>query len=406
MQLDQETDVPLAHSASFEEEATTILADLKSSVADVLSALGGIRRPIDLKNLLELDRTLAWQLYKVATSENALTAGGSVPSRVSIEKFAKVSRKKGVQASIIQSLMQAYKRFEELVTTHSDDRVSFNSMISAVSADEEWQSADIQHRRNIYRGISHATGIQAKALLKLNLVNKGEEPGTVDAIIIQGAIDIRLLSPVKVAQLVRMGVSSDLVNLEPSPLFGDSFLMKEFCDGRFDQVEVVRDELGYIQGNWIDGPIGNRGKSSFFFGAVRRGIVVGKGEGDRPHHNVLSTIYYPAEMAISDILIAPGLFDDWTPKVQMLYGLHAIHRHVGASEYEDHILPSKCSLQRIGVGPPVTAEVPGYIPMLLEAAKIVGWDISTFSGWRARFDFPIPQTSMQLEIEKPQIPKS
>ncbi len=392
--------LPIRSSGSFQDDATLVLSELQLVITDVLSALGGIRRPIELKNVLGLDRTLAWQLFKVATSENVLTTGNSVPSRISIEKFAVSSRKKGVQAAIIKRLLTCYKSFEDLVTTHADDRVSFNSMISAISADEEWEAADVQHRRNIYRGLSHATGIQAKALLKLNLINAGEEPGTVDAIMIQGAIDIRLLSPVKVAQLVRMGINSDLENLQPNPLTDEGFLLRNYCEGMVDQVEVVRDELGYIQGNWIDGPVGNRGKSTFLFGAVRRGIVVGKGEGNRPHHNILSTIYYPTEMAISDILIAPGLFEDWTPKVQMLYGLHAIHRHIGASEYEDHILPSKPSLQRIGVGPPVTAEVPGYVPLLQFAARQLGWDISTFSGWRARFDFPIPQTAMQLEVEK------
>lgn len=400
LRLDHDIGGPAYDSRSFEQEALNVLLELKTSIADVLSALGGIRRPIELKNLLELDRTLAWQLYKVATSENPLACGGSIPSRISMEKFAKASRKKGVQPGTIQYILQTYKRFEDLITTHADDRVSFNSMIAAVGADDEWQAADIQHRRNIFRGISHATGIQAKAVLKLNLINAGEEPGTVDAIMIQGAVDIRLLSRVKIAQLVKMGINSDLVNLEPSPLGDDGFLLKNYCEGMTEQVEISHDEFGYVQGNWIDGPVGNRGKSTFLFGAIRRGIVVGKGEGDRPHHNVLSTIYYPTEMAISDILIAPGLFEDWTPKVQMLNRLHGIHRNIGVSEYEDHILPSKPSLQKIGVGPPVTAEVPNYIPMLQEAAWKVGWDISTFSGWRARFDYPIPQTALQLEVER------
>ncbi len=182
-------------TSEFERDATEVLTSFKVAVSSVLAAVG-VRRPVELQQTLKLQSTLSWQLFKVAGERSVLSAGGSVPSRASVARFADAAAGVGVPAETVGSLMAAYGGFERLVERHAGDRTSFNSLVSAVTGrEDDWLAADLQHRRNMYRGFSAVLGVQVQTKLNCSIVLG--RPGTraCDVAFLSGLVDLRMLRP-------------------------------------------------------------------------------------------------------------------------------------------------------------------------------------------------------------------
>ncbi|HVJ88113.1 MAG TPA: hypothetical protein VM452_20785, partial [Caulifigura sp.] len=115
----------------FVTQSAAVVEQLQARLGDVLKALGNVTKSGDLERLLYLDRTLAWQLIKVAEAEIPLESAASVPSRVSMNRLVQGALALGVSDSLTRALLSAYDEFESLVERHAGDRVCFNSMVTA-----------------------------------------------------------------------------------------------------------------------------------------------------------------------------------------------------------------------------------------------------------------------------------
>ena len=107
----------------------------------------------------------------------------------------------------LQSVRTAYAAFEHLVRTHAGDRATFNSMVSAANGvDDGWHATDLQHRRNAFRAMSHAVGVQAKTRLMLMIVNETKGRATYDSAILGGFIGLRILRDLPTVRV--MGITT------------------------------------------------------------------------------------------------------------------------------------------------------------------------------------------------------
>src|ERR1700761_4998696 len=83
---------PAQTSSRFDEEALSVVGQLKTAIAQVLSAVG-LAKPIDLQRSMHLDPTLSYLLFRIVNEPRVLAVGSLMPSRVSVEKFAKAAAK-------------------------------------------------------------------------------------------------------------------------------------------------------------------------------------------------------------------------------------------------------------------------------------------------------------------------
>ncbi|MBA4032940.1 MAG: hypothetical protein C0478_18895, partial [Planctomyces sp.] len=268
---------------SFVEEATLVMTRLQEQIGAILRALGGVRKAGDLERLMNLDRTLSWQLIKIAEAEIPLESAGSVPSRVSINRLIERSKAQGVSDAAVEGLLAAYAEFESLVERHAGDRVCFNSMVSATGAGAGWHTAELQHRRNVFRGMSHMMGIQAQALVRCGIVRRStENTEAVNLVLVGGLVDLRLLWEIERVNVFRSRTvgSGQGANyrkgIRRTNLLGtenlDGYLLKEYCSSPAPDVEMVFGDAGWIYGNLLNGRVGATGESSLFFGVNYQNI--------------------------------------------------------------------------------------------------------------------------------------
>lgn len=401
---------PAARNPSrFEREAAAILSDLRQSIQQTLATLSA-RRPVDLQKSLKLDNRLSWQLFKVAGEKDALAAGSFVPARVSIEKFTAAAAKSGVTPSQIESVLSTFSRFEDLVERHTGDRNSFNSLISSArGVTEEWLAADLQHRRNMFRGMSHSMGYQARTrLLSLIITSTGRETPPCEFAIVSGYAGLRILRPrdrirVHGSRLNHVDPNTAEMPTTRRPIcLSDKlngYLIDEFSSKPLPQLDLQlfeRDWGHWSEINVLNPELGNEGVSDLFFGEVFRNATFPL-EANLSHG-------MPVETSIFDILVHPHWASFMTP--------HSLI-HLGTDHALDKLpdllpLDTSSTVEPLGQGPEAlaTSEFPRYPDLLRSVAtKLIApndadnpaCSIEKYQAYRFRETFPIYQSNSRIK---------
>ncbi len=384
----------------FRNEASQVLESLRNRVADVLSDLGDFSKPAEVQRALQLDKTLSRQVFKLACNADPMTGGNIVPSQTSIHRFLDVARGRGIDSEKIHGVLAAYKQFEDLIRTHAGDRVTFNSMVSAATGvDDEWLAADLQHRRNAFRTMSHTMGMQIKTRMILFVIHSIEDGQAYELAVISGCIGLRVLrqmSSVRIhgAALGPLG-GSQMPSWEPLGLNDGPCddLLEPFCTKPLPQLKVTdgNDEFGKWHQVAIEQPeIGNLGTSSLFFGSYCRRIPIGT-EPLRVH----SSISKPSEVVLFDVLIDPRIASGRKPVAGAALGQN--------ERYGSEVIPlqGKFNPELLGTGPSAlsTPEVPRYAEMLGSVAQKIGLNLTAFNAWRLRAEYPLYQSTLSMSWE-------
>jgi hypothetical protein len=385
----------------FGPEATEVLQSLRLSVASALSDIGDFSKPADVHKVLQLDRTLARQLFRLASTSEALGNGGMIPSRTSIDRFLSAAQVHGAGTAKIKAVRDAYNMFEQLVQTHAGDRATFNSMVSAArGVDESWHATDLQHRRNAYRAMSHAVGVQAKTRLLLFIAKESDDQKAYDVAAIGGFIGLRVLRSLPTVRI--SGVTADphgvhtAAKVTSGPISlssaGGGYVLEEFSSSPLPALATREgsNNRGAYREIVLENPIvGNVGSSTLMFGTLFRGIPRNLGDPLRLH----AAGGKPVETLLFDALIAPNLRQGGLPTGQAVIGL--------SEEYNAEIvkLQGNFDVEFLGKGPRAlaTPEVPRYGEMVKAIDGKLGWNLDNYDAWRLRVEFPIYQSKITME---------
>ncbi len=382
-------------TSEFERDATEVLTSFKAAVSSVLAAVG-VRRPVELQQALKLQSTLSWQLFKVAGERSVLSAGGSVPSRASVARFADAAAGVGVAAETVASLMTAYGGFEQLVERHAGDRTSFNSLVSAVTGrEDDWLAADLQHRRNMYRGFSAVLGVQVQAKLNCSIVLG--RPGTkaCDVAFLSGLVDLRMLRPRDAFRVFGFTLRKlkDTPDLRPLGMSDDpaNYCMDAFCSQPVPPMETAAGQHGrrrWVESSLVRPQLGRQGATTLMFG--------GTSHLKECPSSFSAVVNVPTETLIHDVLISPAARDGATLDARVLLGSdNPSERGPSATVLNgDHRIEP---LGR-GVAGLATADVPGYADMLRAVTAKLGHDVEELEAWRLRLSFPVYQSVAKIRL--------
>lgn len=382
----------------FQQEAIPVLENLRQAIRGLLSELGGIAKPADVQKALATDRTLSWQLFKVAGTANILGCGSAVPSRTSMKRILEVARTKGVSPARIDHVASALEEFETFVQTAAGDRSTFNSMVSVFSdVDHEWSVMDQQHRRNMFRGLSHAKGFQIKTNLGCGIIRRAPD-GTVQMATLTGLLDLRVLRPIEALRVYGVefrGTGVDRSSVCTPHRFSQAcggYLLESFSTQPAPHLRFNQGDFPDGNGWWLEAllewpEVGNFGTSSLFFSEVTRGLRC-----SRPGEvcGFQTTVTRPIETLIIDTLIDPAITDFATPEPVARWASNARPE----SSAENQNLPGEYLLDSLGRGihALATPEIPRYADMLLAIIQKLGWDTANFTASRLRIEFPLFQS--------------
>ena len=317
-------------TGSFEAESVAVLGRLRSALAELLAALPGhAAKTADLRRVLKLDHKLSWKVIKIATTANPLSVGIHVPTPTNFKTLLEAASKRKVPAKQIRAVARAAEAFEELVKTHSGDRMTFDSMVSAYG--DDGGAISLTHRRTAFRVNSLIWGVQATTQLKCGIIRPGDDPSRLDVATLNGFLHLRQLRPSArlVASRVRNtdddgnvldGFAREALDPRAESTHGIA-LLQDFCSRPLPEFRAVQADAGFIYGELIGAGVGNKGAITCIEGNVARSVI-SRYRGEHSWANQLCAgVHVPCESLVLDLFVEAGTYDPDVVKPEVaVYG--------------------------------------------------------------------------------------
>ncbi len=393
----------------FESDAVAVLASAREAFAVLIASLPSpIRKPTDLKRCLRIDPKLAWQVFRVATATDPLSAGLHVPGAAALKGLLRAASRNRVPSPVIDSVKSAAQEFESLVKRHAGDRSSFVSMISSHAATGSEQ-IDREHRRAAFRANSHIWGVQAQTKLSCSIIQASEEENRVDIAYIRGFVGLRrfrrdapqIVSRMVVADddgKVRQGIAREPIDPDGQVQPGTS-LLKDFCTQPLPELRAF-EMNGMLFGELVGGDVGSRSAVTCITGDVSRSAGPVHRDEDNKADISFVVVRTPCEVLVHDLLVEVGLFGEIAPHA----AVYSDHQGNQLREFnERERLPMQVSAEPLGCGPSVlrTPDVPRYAEMMRYVFERLRRDADRFEVYRCRVEYPVMPSSVVIKFDLP-----
>ncbi len=401
--------------ASFEQQATSVLARMGSALAEVVTAVAGeIGTAVELERALGLDKKLSWRILKISRTTKPLSIGGHVPGSASIKKFIRAAARCGASPTMIESVEAVYEDFEQLVKTHAGDRNSFDSLVSAFDR-EAAEQMGLQQRRAAFRAQSHILGIQAATQMHCSILHPGASLEKDDLVSIRGIVGLSqtrrhrtwIISRSMVGDVDESRQYSDSTR-QPLDPAGEAThgvaLLRGFCSEPLPEIHTFMTELGHTNTELLLDAVGKDSSVTCILGDVWRNTIGHYQDAHNQHNQALVKVRTPVEVLIHDVLVYEGMFGRIKPDVIVLSDHHDTSGSLVGREGD--WLEMGVSVTYLGQGPTVlyTPNVPRYAEMVQYAFDRLGWDGEKFDVYRCRVEYPVMPSSVVVRFDLPQKP--
>jgi hypothetical protein len=401
----------------FQTDAERVLHQLRTALSEVVASVPGrVSKPTDLQRALRVDLNVCCKVLKAISTPGVLPVGLHLPGIIALRSFLKAARKAGVREAAVDAAMKATDAFNDLVSTHADDRTTFDSMLSSLVVSEDAANITFQHRRATARGQAHLFGMQARAQFKCLLVQpSAQDPGMLDLANLTGFISLRLWRPARAPIVLTPayttnddGSTTRSVRREPLGPVGDhgagATLIPEFCEGPGVQLREVPTTPGRVLGELVGVGIGNKAAVTCVEGHLNRAAVPRYKDPGNKIGGHLAEIRVPCDSLFLDLLVREDTFGPLRPTVHMCADHLAELRAPGASAWQP--LEPYESVEHLGKGASVlyTPEYPRYPELGRHAFDRLGWDAERFDVYRCRVEYPVLPSTVAMFFDLPEAP--
>lgn|GEM_PF-2859477 len=150
---------------------------LGGSVGAVSASLPGApETPAELASRLELDRSLAWRLWRLAFAPTDAERAYHVPGAAAVRRFLHSAKRAGASPAAIAAVEPAFDRFERWVKEQAGDRETLRMMLDAGGDGER------RFERLMFDAARYRLGVQVDAALRKYFVFPDELENTVSAV--------------------------------------------------------------------------------------------------------------------------------------------------------------------------------------------------------------------------------
>lgn len=389
-----------------------MLSKLQRAIASLLAATPGeTRRAADVERTFGVDPKLGWQVHRIATSTKPLTTGTSVPAPISVEKLLKAAAKLGVSKEIVDRVEAAFEDFEKLVEDYAGDRDRFQTMVAPL-LNEDSEALDLKHKKSIYRGMSHVTGVDAQADMFTTLMHPGDEPGTFCSIMIHTTVGLhRLRAGAPLCMSIgRARLSGDnpwdcseAIKPMVAPIAGNAgtYLLRDYCSRDLaNEVRVLGAGTMYPLLE-IPETLGRKNRITIATASLATGIKWDE-------EQVLWSsprILLPSQVMISDVLFHPDVHPARhpVPSKVSIYNNDRIGLGMGEPE---HVMVTdllnmheRCDYLGQGVDLLIAPDAPRNVDMLAAICKAMNWNSEEFHAYRTRVEYPVLRSTVRTVFD-------
>jgi hypothetical protein len=383
----------------FQDEAVVVLRDLRRTTATVLAGCSGVDRAVDVAKRLNLDRSLAWKVWQVGQGTGPCPSPAHIPGKAAFGRFLEAASAVGVASVNIEAAREAYARLERLTVEHAGNRAAAGSMLGTLT-DEGRVRMETAIRRDGFRAAAHFLGVQALALLQIDVLLPNPAPGCLpDVIRLRGMMGLRRHRagvPWVVARTTLMHREGPVSALTRAPLAGEAqgvaaalsagappALLAPFCSSPLPEVErrvingvTVEDELqpGVVgQTGAVDVVLGERISRIPRAGADVEALVM--------------HVATPAERLCYDLLIPEGLLER-EPALRVHSTVHGEFPFARRPDFD--LIPIPEALHDLGpaTDAPAAADIPRHDEIHRWLLSRLGASPERFRMLRLRMKYP------------------
>jgi len=391
--------------------ASAVLGELKASLAEVFAALGReIRQPKDLKAALEVHQTLAWKVFRFATSPSPLASARHLPGHTGMSALLAAASARGVPAASLDKVRASFDRYRRLVDTHTGDRATLEVMLEGMDENGKASSGK-SIRRDGFRCNSSLWGTQMRLKYMCHIIGPSAREDLLDFVLIRGYVGMRRLRQgAKLSIMPLTMVGSDgtpqrrgpQTALEPASVDRGVAMLPRFCSDPLPDICIGKSPAGLPECQLGETPLGGRDGTTLVTGEIFRGAGSRYRSAVSPHGNTALAIRQPTECAVLDVWMHTGTLPGVTPKGFMYSLASGVAPDDQVEEHAD-LLPFPERAERVGQGisSAVLVNVPKYRELMSFAFSRAGWDQRDFVLFRLRQDYPAMPTSLVMRFELP-----
>lgn len=394
----------------FEEHLTSAFLELRRALEDAVSSVGvSPSVPQEVARRLGINRNLTWKVSKVVGTSDLYQALQHLPGDEAIEILLEAIQRAGAPVDAIARVRAAQDSFSHVIEVHTGDRATLelvlDSMVGGPSERLE------QSRKLAFRGNSGLWGVQARArLTTFVLAPSKDDPAKLDAARIGGMIDLRRLrtgvhwplfrrrtyhdngTPLPVDPTREIAIDPAYAQAEGPMLIGD------FCTPGLPSIRLTKERLGYAY-ELDDGPIGNTGLCTCFFGAVlRSGIPRYRSAEDR-FGELFAEITLPIETLQFDLIVHRDLDFALSPQVLVRGQVAGATAEGRAPEIPIGERPYELTGRPPAMHSPV---LPRYDELLTRTFACGNWDRRDFRAFRLLVQYPPMHSTVIQRFELPE----
>jgi hypothetical protein len=403
---------PEQTAASFEQATGAVVGEMRSALAELVAALPGpVSRAVDLERQLEVDKKLAWRVFRLVNS-SGLSEAAQVPGRPAVRRLLAAAESCGAPASVIGRIAAASERFERFASMHGETREEVISLMVrlAGAGGQAGDSYELKARKAFFRGAAHLWGVQARMQVRtmIHEVPEAIAEGTFAyrAVLVAGDIGMQRRDPtrplvVSANLTARAGPGDEGDDgehaAEGQP--GGAELLPEYCSQPLPQ--MVPHPPGAAESG------GGAGETELVFpvsgrvGAVTLYTVRTASAVDEPRASIRGIMFVamPTEEIVFDTMVPVGHSDPASARVA-IYGRRHHPERASALRTTD-LFPQHEMVTYLGAQTdvPAVAGAPHHSDAVRDMIRRSGWEGRRFDVYRCRIVYPVLHTLIALQVQ-------
>jgi hypothetical protein len=354
-----------------------------------------VRGAADVQRVLNVDRALGWQLFRLVSATDPLSIGADVPRPAPVAKALRNAEAKGVASAVINEARTSFEEFERLVERHAGDRASFDCMARGLAE----EAVATKERRAAYRANAAIWGVQAQTYYSLAAMHLSEDGQSEDGATVRGYFGLRKLRsrvPEHVLHQFRTFWSTTAKGLgETTPAARRSVeVMERFSDRPAPPLRYREVEPGRMEVSLNTDVVGRAGEVTYLLREVARSVC--------PH---LPMTWWgswcpgriPTEVLVSDMLVPAG----WSDSASIQVGVYSNIDDRAALQREEDRLAITETVAHLGQDFAAlrTPYVPRCPEIAQELCRQMGWGKTRFDIYRCVVQYPVLSSGLVMRVE-------
>jgi hypothetical protein len=357
-------------------------------------------------------RKLAWQVIKVAYSDDPFVAASHMPSPKSLGVWLDAAEGAGAPRAVVAAARGAAAKFQSLAAAHTTSRTEMEMLLGSCAPPTD-AAAHAKWRQQSFNGNSFVWGAHCKALLALMVLQpSNDREHFFHMAQVRGLLGFRQTRP-GVRWTVNQSVVTDdssraetevrRVALNPSAARAHDGVpvFPEFCSNPMPPISRRKGPDGTVYDEFVSGPVGQSGERTLVTGEVIRNLGAAHATPTDKVAHFGTGVRIPAELLQMDMFVHRTLFAGVERELKVFSDLAS---QVAFDEADALPAPERISRLGRGIALAQSQDIPAYADLAAAVFEALDAEPDDYDLFRVRMAYPPMPVSVMFRHKLPPAP--